>query len=256
VSALSSALKQITRFSTRLGNMAATDVWGEEDPDGAFHWTGQVASRKLLRIIGANGSIRASGIEGSEVSVLAVKRGDLLKMPHVRIELEETLNEVRVYVVYPALHRFQRRNVEVNFAVDVPFGVNLIAQTSNGHINANSLDGDSELFTGNGTITLTDSNCVKSETVNGSIRASIREFKQTRPMHFRTANGSITLELTKDMETKIRAKTNNGTITSNFALTHVDKKSRNYLIGILGNDYRRELICECGNGSIHFNQAV
>lgn len=249
-------LRQVTMISSKLSNIMNGDDWVEENPDQAFHWNGQVATGQTLEVIGTNGTMRARGVEGSEVRVLAVKRGDSVKMQKVSVQVEQTAEGVRIRAVYPKQLLLNRNNVEVNFVVEVPVGVRMVARVANGGINVKSLSGSTELFTGNGGISISDSGWVSAEAVNGFIRASIREPNWTKPLHFRTANGSINVELPQNASTRIRAKTNNGTVAANFPLSQIEKKSHNYLSGVLGANDQRELICECGNGSVHLSQAT
>jgi hypothetical protein len=246
-------LRQITMLSSKIGIATQGDDWVEESPDEAFHWNGHVAAGQTLEIIGNNGSIRARGVEGSEVRVVGIKRGDREKIQKVSIEMEQTAEGVRIKTVYP---RFFRNDVEVNFAVEVPVGVRIMARMSNGPISIKSVSGSAELVTGNGGITIADSGWVSAETSNGFIRASIREQNWTKPIRFRTANGSISVELPQNTNTRIRAKTMHGSVDASFPLTQVEDKGRNSLIGVVGSDNQRELICECINGSVHLSKAV
>jgi len=244
-------LRQITMLSLKIGVITDGDDWVEENPDEAYHWNGHVAAGQTLEIIGKNGSIRARGVEGSEVRVVGIKRGDRRKIQKLNFEVEQTAEGVRIKTVSP---RFFRNNVEVNFAVEVPVGVCIMARMSNGPISVKSVSGSAELVAGNGGITIADSGWVRAETSNGFIRASIREQNWTKPIYFRSANGSISVELPQNTNTRISAKTTNGTVDASFPLTQVENKGRNSLIGVLGSDGQRELICECINGSVHLSQ--
>jgi|SRR6185437_5053309 len=244
-------LRQITMLSSKIGVITDGDDWVEENPDEAYHWNGHVAAGQTLEIIGKNGSIRARGVEGSEVRVVGIKRGDRRKIQKLNFEVEQTAEGVRIKTVSP---RFFRNNVEVNFAVEVPIGVCIMARMSNGPISVKSVSGSAELVAGNGGITIADSGWVRAETSNGFIRASIREQNWTKPIYFRSANGSISVELPQNTNTRISAKTTNGTVDASFPLTQVENKGRNSLIGVLGSDGQRELICECINGSVHLSQ--
>jgi len=238
-------------LSSKIGVITDGDDWVEENPDEAYHWNGHVAAGQTLEIIGKNGSIRARGVEGSEVRVVGIKRGDRRKIQKLNFEVEQTAEGLRIKTVSP---RFFRNNVEVNFAVEVPVGVCIMARMSNGPISVKSVSGSAELVAGNGGITIADSGWVRAETSNGFIRASIREQNWTKPIYFRSANGSISVELPQNTNTRISAKTTNGTVDASFPLTQVENKGRNSLIGVLGSDGQRELICECINGSVHLSQ--
>src|SRR6267378_5204447 len=249
-----SLIRQVTMMSVRLSALAQGDDWVEETPEQAFRWSGQMIAGQKLTLIGVNGAIRVRGVEGNEVRVTAVKRGDSLKMKEVRVENEQTGDGVTLRAIYPRRVRFGRNNnVEVNFTVEIPARVRLVARVGNGSMNVKSVAADVELCTGNGGISISDSGWVSAESGNGFIHASVRETNWEKPLHFRTANGSIRLELPSGVSARIQAKTVNGTVSADFPLAS-EKKSRNFLSGVLGDDARRELFCECGNGSIHLSQ--
>ncbi|MFI5106029.1 MAG: hypothetical protein ACHP79_13975, partial [Terriglobales bacterium] len=202
-----------------------------------------------------HGSVQVRGVEGREIRVVAIRRGDRTKLKTVRVAVEQNGRGVKIRAIYP---RFQwpghDPRVRVDFAVEIPAAVALMVRLANGGINVKSVSGDAELYTGYGVVSISDSGWVSAEADHGYIHASIREPDWARPLHFRTAEGSIRVELPSSASTRIRAMTVNGMVSASFPLA-IENKRYNFLSGVLGADGRRELVCECGNGSVHLSQA-
>jgi len=247
-------LRQFARIAA--GLRRGEDQVIEEDPELAFHWRGPMSGGQTLTIAGMNGAVCVRGVAGGEVRLAAVKRGNRWQLNGVRVAVEQTEGGLKVRTVYPRSARMGwRNNVEVNFTIEIPAGVRLVARLGNGGINVKSVDGGAELFTANGIVSIYDSGWVSAEAINGYIHASIREPNWGRPLSFRTANGSIRVELPSSASARIRAQTGNGFVSASFPLA-IEQKRYNFLSGVLGSGGCCELLCECGNGSVHLSQAA
>ncbi|MBZ5525578.1 MAG: hypothetical protein LAP21_25425 [Acidobacteriia bacterium] len=256
--ALFSALRRMALID-RFRNSSAEDDFVEETPEQAFRWCGLLTDGPMtsvpsLAIMGVNGSVQVRGVEGREIRVVAIRRGERAKLKTVRVTVEQNGRGVKVRAIYPRFQWPGRPKVKVDFAVEIPAAVSLMVRLANGCINLKSVTGDAELYTGHGVVSISDSGWVSAEADHGYIHASIREPAWARPLHFRTAEGSIRVELPSSASTRIRAMTINGIVSASFPLA-IEKKRYNFLSGVLGADDRRELVCECGNGSVHLSQA-
>jgi hypothetical protein len=251
---LTSVLKRFA--SVAAGFRGGEDSFVEESPELAFHWSGPMSSGQTLAIAGINGAVCVRGVAGGEVRLAAIRRGSRSQMKDVRVAVERKADGVKVRAIYPRRIRMGwRSQVEVNFMLEIPAGVRLVARVENGGINVKSVNGEAELFTANGVVSIYDSGWVSAEAINGYIHASIREPNWGRPLRFRTVNGSIRVELPSSASARIRARTVNGIVSASFPLA-IEQKRHNFLSGVLGSDAGRELLCECGNGSVHLSQAV
>jgi hypothetical protein len=202
------------------------------------------------------------------VEVLAVKRGRRSDPRQVEIKVLEHAAGVTVCAVYPpggsgranecapgSGGRMDTRNndVEVDFEVRVPAGVDFVGQTVNGGVTADRLDGDVVATTVNGGVRAEAAGNVRAETVNGSITASLGRADWTGDVKFRTVNGGITLDLPADTGAEVSASTVNGSIETDFPLTVKGKFSSRRLSGTIGGG-GRGLSLETVNGSIRLRQ--
>jgi len=232
-----------------------------------FRWQGAVASGKSIEIKNVNGSIEAVPSTGREVVVTATKRARRSDPESVRIETVEHAGGVTVCAVYPSggeqanecgparSGRMSTRDndVVVEFRVEVPAGVNLVAKTVNGGIEAEGLGADIEARTVNGSIKATGAGDVEAETVNGSIEARMGRADWTGTHEYKTVNGSIVLGLPGDFSADVKAATVNGEIETDFPLTVSGRFSSKRLSGRVG-DGGRMLELETVNGAIRLRK--
>src|SRR5215475_5289763 len=115
-----------------------------------FEWTGQLAPGQSIEIIGVNGSINASAARGGSVAVTAVKTAQRSNPAEVRFETVPHAGGVTVCAIYPSpdgqanecrpggrgRNNTRNNDTRVDFTVQVPAGIGLIARTVNGSISA------------------------------------------------------------------------------------------------------------------------
>ena len=215
----------LTALCTAGGALAQTE--------DAFQWSGVVAPGRTLEIRGINGDIEVTAATGAAAEVRAAKKGDDDDPRQVRVEVVEDAQGVLVCAVYP-MSRDDRPNtcsrdrrdqhirdndVRVDFEVEVPVGVRLVAKTVNGDVDAMGIRADAEVATVNGKIRVASTGTVSAHTVNGSIEATMGRESWTGELGFRTVNGSITLRMPAGTGAVIEGKTVNGGLDSDFPLT-------------------------------------
>jgi len=236
-----------------------------------FSWKGRVATGKRLEVKGVNGDITAMLASGNEIEVTAEKRSRRSDPDEVEIRVIEHADGVTICAVYPTPRRARRENtcepgddwhshtenndVQVNFTVRVPAGVNLDVRTVNGEVEANGLKGDVMASTVNGGVIVSTTGWAEANTVNGSIRASIGR-ADFRHAEFTTVNGGITLELPANLATEIRAETLNGDIDSDFPMSLHGRFSLRRLVGTIGagEGSGRTLYLKTVNGSLRLRK--
>lgn len=232
-----------------------------------WEWSGSISRGDAIEIKGVNGAIKATGYSGSEVVVSAVKRGKDDDPSDVRIEVVEHSDGVTICAVYPDVDgkknecapgdggRLSTRNndVQVNFAVQVPAGVRLIAATVNGDVEAGDLGADAVATTVNGDVKISTTGTAQANTVNGSIQASMGRADWEGTIGFNTVNGSITVRLPGDVNADVTASTVNGALDTDFPLTVQGRFSMKNMRGTIGAG-GRDLELETVNGSIHLER--
>lgn len=213
-----------------------------------FRWSGSLPQGKTIEIRGINGSVTAEPSGGTTIEVTAEKRARRDDPNSVRIEVVQSESGVTICAVYPDREgarpnecapgggrmNTQNSDVQVNFTVKVPSGVELSGNTVNGDVEAERLKSDLELHTVNGSITFSTTGHAEASTVNGSIRGEIGRADWSDSLTLKTVNGSVTLTLPSSVNTDFKASTVNGDIDTDFPLTVSGRISRHRLEGTIG----------------------
>lgn len=235
-----------------------------------FHWTGRLAAGKRLEIRGVNGSIRAMAATGNEIDVTAHKTARRSDPDEVEIKVVPFEEGVVICALYPTPRRARQENscepggghsstenndVEVDFTIKLPAGINFEGRTVNGDVDANDLGADASVSTVNGSVNVSADGHVDATTVNGSIRASMGRADWTGDAEFTTVNGGITLTLPAGVSTDVRASTVNGDLETDFPLTVTGKWGPRRMRGTIGGGGDRTLQLTTVNGSITIRKA-
>jgi hypothetical protein len=105
-----------------------------------------------------------------------------------------------------------------NLAIQVPVNTSVELKTINGgHIDVTGIGGDVDVENTNGAIALKNiSGAVSAHTLNGAITASLDKVATDKPMSFSSLNGRVDVTLPADTKARLRLKTTNGAIYSDF----------------------------------------
>lgn len=209
---------------------AASGAAGQEE----FRWSGALDRGEAVTVRGVNGEIVARPGSGDDVVVRATKRARDDDPASVEIEVIEDAEGVLICAVYPDRngerpnrcargndHRMSTHDndVQVDFEVEVPPGVDLHAHTVNGDVRATGLTSFVRTSTVNGSIRVESRGVVSARTVNGSIDASMGSADWSGPLKFHTVNGGITLRVPDGTSADIEVETVNGDLETDFPLT-------------------------------------
>jgi len=229
-----------------------------------FQWRGQLSSGQAIEIKGVNGDVRATASSSGDVEVAATRTARRSNPADVRIEVVPHSGGVTICAVYPSAPgkepneclpgsggRSSTRDNDtvVAFEVRVPYGVGFIGRTVNGEINAESLQGDAEAHTVNGSIRVATTGLAIASTVNGAVDVAMGRADWPNGATFKSVNGGITLTLPVVFDAELRAETLNGSITSDFPITVTGPFTPRRLHGTIGNG-GRTLSLSTVNGSI------
>ena len=229
-----------------------------------FQWRGQLQAGQSVEIKGINGDVRAAASNTGDVEVTASRTARRSNPADVRIEVVPHAGGVTICAVYPSVPGREPNTCEpggrgksntrdndtvVHFDVRVPYGVGFIGRTVNGEINGESLQGDAEAHTVNGSVRLATTGLAIANTVNGSVNVTMGRADWPSGATFNTVNGGITLTLPSYFSAELRADTLNGSITSDFPITVTGEVTRRRVYGTIGSG-GRELNLKTVNGSI------
>lgn len=231
-----------------------------------FKWQGRVAQGESVTVRGVNGKIVARSTDDREVSVEATKKARGDDPDSVSIEVVEDAEGVLICAVYPSRrnreanrcargreYKMNVRNndVEVNFVVEVPSGVDLDAATVNGSIKARDLPANVKAATVNGEVDVSGAGVVSAVTVNGSIDARMGTAPR-EPLEFNTVNGGINVGLPQNTHANLDIKTVNGHIESDFPITIKGRWGPRKARGQIG-DGGPEIELHTVNGSVEIS---
>jgi hypothetical protein len=228
-----------------------------------FQWSGRIAEGRAIEIKGVNGAIRASASNSGEVRVTAAKRGRRSDPSDVRIEVVEHAGGVTICAVYPSRGNqpnecrpgsggrmnVQNNDVQVEWTVHVPRGVNFVGRSVNGAIEGSGLPAGAEGRTVNGAVKLSAAGVVRANSVNGAVDVTMGRSDWREEVELKTVNGALTVRFAGDLHANVTARTVNGSIETDFPLTVRGRFTNRSLSGVVGNG-GRDLTLETVNGSI------
>jgi hypothetical protein len=207
-----------------------------------FQWTGQLAAGQSIEIIGVIGSIHASAAGGGNIVVTATKTARRSNPAEVRFETVPHAGGVTICAVYPSAQPSACRpgghgnndssDTQVEFTVQVPAGIKLVARTVNGSIDANGLMSDTDATTVNGSVTVGTSGSARATTVNGTIKAAMGQAPTGGK--FTTVNGEVMLQLPASTNANVRVSTVSGDIRSDFPLQIDTEPGPKHASGVIG----------------------
>jgi hypothetical protein len=234
-----------------------------------FQWRGQLSSGQTIEVRGVNGDVRAMPSGSGEVEVTATRTARRSNAADVRIEVVPYAGGVTICAVYPTVpgrepntcdaggqgkSNTRDNDTVVHFDIRVPPGVNFVGRTVNGQVSGESLQGDAEGYTVNGSVRLSTTGVALASTVNGSVNVAMGRADWPNGGNFKTVNGGITLTLPSIFDADLHADTLNGSITADFPVTVTGRVSPRQLHGTIGNG-GRPLNLSTVNGSIKLLKA-
>src|SRR5260370_38749817 len=181
---------------------------------------------KTLRVGLINGGITVKGYDGKDAIV--EERSDSGSSRHRRDRAERVENMRRIDMSGPGLGVEESENVikvgtrsvneGVQLTIQVPINTNLKLHTVNGgDIVVDHIVGDVELEDTNGAITATHiSGTAVVNALNGKVLVSLDKISGDKPMSFSSLNGDIDVTLPADMKAKVKLKTDNRAVYSDF----------------------------------------
>jgi len=246
-----------------------------------WSWRGAVAAGRTLEVRGVMGTIRAEPATGREVEVTATKHAEDSDINAVRIEIVQHEGNVTICAVYPGAgnscepgggenHLRGHNDVEVDFAVKVPAGVDFVGAAVSGDVTVTGLTGKVDLNSVSGNVSATelagraDLNSVSGDvvletasgdasgrSVSGDVRATIRG-RATAPLRFSSVSGDLTISLPRDIGADVEMNSVSGEMSSDFPLTlgAGGRVRRSHMQARLGAG-GRALILSTVSGDVH-----
>ena len=230
-----------------------------------FNWSGDLPAGAWIVVRSANGPISVKAASGRTAGITGVKRAERGGDPAVvrftskplagggilvcALWGENSDCDENSYHSHNDNDRGRRNNVEVEFTVSLPSGVNVRVGSVNGEVDVTGATAEVAASTVNGDVRAVSSGGpVSANTVNGDVRASMRTLG-TGELRYTTVNGSIELELPAGLNADVELRTVNGGFETDFPMTLSGRVSPRRLSGKIGSG-GRELRANTVNGSI------
>jgi len=215
-----------------------------------FHYSYPLQPGGSLDLTNTNGSVEITGWDRESIDVSGTKYApEQSGLSAIQVKVNATGNNATVSTEIP--QRSLHGSYGARYRIRVPRKIRLArAETTNGSIEVEDLEGggrlrstngklslarligDYDLETTNGSISLDDcSGLANAETTNGSVRGRMKQGSviarstngpidltfdrpvESKPIRVTTTNGSVTLALAEFHNNPVRAKTSNGSVT-------------------------------------------
>ncbi|HTS51353.1 MAG TPA: DUF4097 family beta strand repeat-containing protein [Bryobacteraceae bacterium] len=196
----------------------------EAQPDRVTVPFSDASRPKSLKVSLVNGSISVKGYDGKDAIVEAQKGLGRIRRPErerpdglrridtnaTGLTVEESDNVITVGTRTPGQ--------DVSLNIQVPFDTSLKLHTVNGkEIAVDQITGDIEIDCTNGNATVTHSSgAAVVHALNGNVLVSLDKVSGDKPMSFSSLNGNIDVTLPSDAKARLRLKTDNGAVYSDF----------------------------------------
>jgi hypothetical protein len=210
-----------------LSSAQARDEWS---------WRGVVAKGGTLEVSGVLGDIQVTRGTGTEVVAKAVKHGRRHDASEVDIKVIKRADGVLICTLYPTRYDSDRENtcdddgdgnhsnvrdndVEVDFTIEVPDGVNVDVKTIVGDVEATGIRGSVDASSVTGSVVVEASGEVSAHSVSGDVRATIGSASPARDLDFKTISGDVTLTVPQNFNADLYLKSQFGRVDTDFDLT-------------------------------------
>jgi hypothetical protein len=230
-----------------------------------FDWSGSVPAGAWVIVRNLNGPISVRAATGRTAQVTGVKRSERGADPaSVHFTSTPLANggilvcalwgddsecDESGYHSHNDNNNGHRNNVEVEFTVSLPSGVNVRVGTVNGDVEVAGATAEVGASTVNGEVRAASSGGpVSATTVNGDVRASMRSVG-SGDLRYSTVNGSIQLDLPASLNADVELRTVNGGFETDFPMTLSGRVGPRRLSGKIGNG-GHDLRATTVNGSI------
>jgi DUF4097 and DUF4098 domain-containing protein YvlB len=214
---------------------------------------------KMLKASLLNGGITVKGYDGKDAIIESRGRGGAdsrrrrpaertdgmrrLDVSGTGLQVEESDNTITVGVGWRGL------NNDTDIVIQVPYNTSVKFSTTNGgDLIVDHVTGDVELNNTNGNATATHiSGSAIVHALNGKVLASLDRVTPDKPMSFSSLNGDIDVTLPGDVKARVKLKSDNGEIYSDFEVK-LDASARQPVV----EDHRSEQ----GRYKIRFDRAT
>lgn len=268
-------MKGMTKgFGAAVALLMVAGAGNAQAQDADFRWQSAMRAGEVLEVRGIVGQIRAEYTSGSQAEVVAEKNGRSRDFDEVEIRVVKERDGYTVCAVYHAhdnpgddcdTHNDGGRrgnrhsiDVDVDYVVKVPAGVEFHGNVVSGDIRAEGLRSQVRANTVDGDIFVSTTEKAWGNTVSGSIEIDMGSTDWT-DLEFKTVSGDITLWLPAAIDTDVEFKSLSGDIDSDFEMTLTGRQRRQWVganfEGYIGSRGERSLSFNTISGDVRLRRS-
>lgn len=195
-------------------------------------WSGPLAGAQWARAHSVNGAVKFEPSPDNQIHIRAEKKWGRRGNPQdISFALVRTSSGLTICVLRHEIDTCEEDGIKsrrqrdydtdarADLTIQVPSGAHVSANTVNGGVRVEGMNGEVSARTVNGGVNVTTSGGpVSATTVNGSVRAEIGTATR-EAMRFRTVNGSVEISLPGETSADLDISTVNGSINTEFPIT-------------------------------------
>ncbi|HKW99433.1 MAG TPA: DUF4097 family beta strand repeat-containing protein [Bryobacteraceae bacterium] len=212
------------------GLLAAAAAWGQDTGDRITVPFSDPSRPHTVKVHLVNGSITIKGYDGKD-AIIETRRepGDERERHHERVP-RGAEGMKRITNTAMGLTAEEEDNVlnigahpgrDANLSIQVPVNTSLkLGVVNGGDIVVDHISGEIEVNNVNGGVTLTNvSGSVIAHALNKNVVVKLNQITPDKSMSFSSLNGDIDVTLPADTKARVKLKTDNGDIYSDFDIT-------------------------------------
>jgi len=217
-----------------------------------------VINKKKIQLDNLNGDIKIKSnsfdnnlIVKADITVYLTKKELDKEDDYTKVSFDTTESTIRISTERKSTRNhfvfFGSQHDKINYEIDVPSGISVSVDNTNGRITLEKMDNDVKIDLVNGDIKFSRlSGQLDFDVTNGKIKG---DADSTKGMSINTVNGNVELTLSEYFTGKFNMQTVNGKISKkdfNFKNTNEEKRSFKGELGSNGPDVKIETV----NGKI------
>lgn len=224
--------------------------------DSTFRWAGPVAAGQWFFVRNLNGGVTIRPGTSDQVEIRAIKSWNRGDPSAVRVEVkrygtgdrdllvcalwgDQSVCTDKEYRTRDSGRRTRNNDVNVQFIVSLPRGVNIRAETVNGSVDIGGATAQIVAKSVNGSVdAVSTGGPVEARAVNGNVYARMGTPRGTEDLTYASVNGNVVVEFSGDLDAELEMSTVNGGFETNFPLPLRGRINPRHIRATLGDGGR------------------
>lgn len=234
----------------------------ERERVAEYSWSGSLEPGRLVEVSGLYGDIVVDPAQSLSLDLYARRHGLHDDPAVIRVHVDNEGDRLRICTMrpgrdgacdpVPGYENVLDRDTDVDMRIQLPLGSPLIARTTYGDVDLRGITGEVQVITEQGRCRLETSRGGDVETTNGDIHLVLGRMLPRRVLRVRSVNGKIRLDVPRDFDAEVTARTENGHLLARGASAPNGgvPRSGHWLFG----EPRAHIVLETENGDIELRR--